>query len=218
MTRVDDAAMTRVHAGPAEANGHRIGRTNSVPEGLVGRYRRDTDSDPDSTGSDPGSTGRPQWCPAQTRRGTSRLGAAIRRFGRGEHGGAAIESAIAIAVLVAGFAGLMEVVQASYTDDRMARAARAAAHTLAQDPDQVAAACAPIRRELALADDFDCATASWTLRVDRGVGTGVLPATLDASVSAGSGDMVLVRIGQASKLRWIGLARCEAALCGPATS
>ena len=230
--------MTRVHAGPAEANGHRIGRMGSVPDGLVGRYRRDTDpdpsstgsdpdsagSDPDDTGSDPDSTGRPQRCPAQTRRCTSRLGAAIRRFGRGEHGGAAIESAIAIAVLVAGFAGLMEVVQASYTDDRMARAARAAAHTLAldpklaQDPNPVAAACAPIRRELALADDFDCATASWTLKVDRGVGTDVLPATLDASVTAGSGDMVLVRIGQASKLRWIGLARCEAALCGPATS
>ena len=31
----------------------------------------------------------------------------------------AIESAIALMVLVVGFGGLMEIVQASYTDDRM---------------------------------------------------------------------------------------------------
>lgn len=216
--------MTREHVGPAGMSSHRVDRTGSVPKGLAGRYRSGTDSDPSSTGSDPGSTGRPQRRPSRTRCGTSGLGTAIRRFGRGEHGGVAIETAIAIALLVVGFAGLMEIVRESYTDDRMARAARAAAHALAldpalaQDPNPIATACAPIRRELALANDFDCATASWTLKVDRGVGTDVLPATFDASVTAGSGDMVLVRIGQDSKLRWIGLARCEAALCGPATS
>jgi len=203
---------------------HRVDRTGSAPKRLAGRYRISTNSNPSSTGSDPGRTVRSQRYPARARRGTSGLGTAIRRFGRGEHGGAAIEAAIAMAILVTGFASLMEVVRDSYTDDRMARAARAAAHALAldpalaQDPNPVATACAPIRRELALANDFDCATASWTLKVDRGVGTDVLPATFDASVTAGSGDMVLVRIGQASKLRWIGLARCEAALCGPATS
>ena len=148
-------------------------------------------------------------------------------------------------VLVVGFAGLMEIVQASLTDDRMGRAARAAARALALDPS--ADACAPIRRELRLADDFDCDTA-WTLKVDLGVGPSALPATLDAGVTSGSGDMILVRIGW-NRDMWsfegsvqdartddgledtgddpqgaetvpmvaIGLARCEADLCGQGT-
>ena len=145
-------------------------------------------------------------------------------------------------VLVVGFAGLMEIVHASFTDDRMGRAARAAARALALDPS--ADACAPIRRELRLADDFVCGTA---LRVDLGVGPGALPATLDAGATKGTGDMVLVRIGNrdmwsfegsvqdanaddgledadddaadAGTVRMvaIGLARCEADLCGQGT-
>ena len=157
-------------------------------------------------------------------------------------------------VLVVGFAGLMEIVHASFTDDRMGRAARAAARALALDPSAAralaldpSAACAPIRRELRLADDFDCDTA-WTLKVDLGVSPGALPATLDAGVTPGTGDMVLVRIGW-SRGMWsfggsakdahtddgledadddapgagtvpmvaIGLARCEADLCGQGT-
>ena len=148
-------------------------------------------------------------------------------------------------VLVVGFAGLMEIVHASFTDDRMGRAARAAARALALDPS--ADACAPIRRELRLADNFDCGTA-WTLKVDLGVGPGALPATFDAGATAGTGDMVLVRIGwnrdmwsfeesvqdanadddledadddaaDAGTVRMvaIGLARCEADLCGQGT-
>ena len=137
-------------------------------------------------------------------------------------------------VLVVGFGGLMEIVQASYTDDRMGRAARAAARALALDPS--ANACAAIRREFHLADDFDCG--AWTLNVDRGVSPSALPATLDAAVTTGTGDMVLVRIGWSRDV-WsfdealqdanadddaadagtvpmlaIGLARCEADLCG----
>ena len=67
-------------------------------------------------------------------------------------------------ILVVGFAGLMEIVNASYADDRMARAARAAARSLALDPgaDPKANACVAIRRELDLAEDFDCDT-EWTL-------------------------------------------------------
>ena len=148
----------------------------------------------------------------------------------------AIESAIAVMFLIVGFAGVMEIVHAGYTHDRIARAARAAARTLALDP--TVDACAPIRRELDLEDDFDCLTASWTLRVDRGVAVDALPATLDADATEGSGDMVLVRIGWNREL-WssdvfaqnaddaadagtvsvvaIGLARCEAELCGQGT-
>ena len=148
-------------------------------------------------------------------------------------------------VLVVGFGGLMEIVHASYTDDRMGRAARAAARVLALNPS--ADPCAPIRRELGLADDFACG-AAWTLKVNLGVGPSVLPATLDAEGTAKSGDMVLVRIGW-NRDRWsfdgavqdanadddvdetdddaaddgtvpmvaFGLARCEAELCGQGT-
>ena len=154
------------------------------------------------------------------------LGAALRRFRRGEHGGVAIESAIAIVILVVGFAGLMEIVQASYADDRMARAARTAARSLALDPgaNPKATACAAIRRELDLAEDFDCETAAWSLTVELGVSPNSLPATLDDSATKGTGDMVLVQIGwdDATEIVTvpmvaIGLARCELELCGQST-
>ena len=145
-------------------------------------------------------------------------------------------------VLVVGFAGLMEIVNASYTGDRMARAARAAARVLALDPsaDPKATACAAIQRELELAEDFDCETA-WTLDVKLGVAPSALPATLDAGATTGSGDMVVVRIrwdrdvwsfdgplldanadddaADAGTVRMvaIGIARCEADLCGQGT-
>ena len=161
----------------------------------------------------------------------------MRAFLRGEHGAAALETAVAVVVLVVGLGALMEIVRAAYTEDRMGRAARAAARALALNP--AADACVPIRRELRLAGDFDCA-AAWTLRVDLGVDPGSLPATPDADAAAGSGDMVLVRVGW-SRVRFsfgglnqavdpddeadtgtvpmvaVGLARCEAELCGRET-
>ena len=85
----------------------------------------------------------------------------------------------------------MEIVDASYTTDRMARAARAAARALALDAN--ANACAAIRREFHLAEKFDCG-AKWAITVDHGVSPTALPATLDASATAGAGEMVLVRI------------------------
>ena len=44
-----------------------------------------------------------------------------------------------------------------------------------------------------LDEEFDCG-ATWTVTVDRSVGAQALPATLDASVTGGGGDLVLVRI------------------------
>ena len=213
-----------------------IPRTISSPEQPDGGLRLRTDSDLHTAGRPTGRTPRSNRSPAG-------LGAAIRGFWLGEHGGTAIESAISLMILVAGFAGLMEIVQACYTDDRMARAARAAARVLALNPS--ADACTTIRRELRLAENFECDTA-WTLTVDRGVSPATLPATLDASVTTGTGDMVLVRIGWSREpLSFgglardanaedgteddeadtrtvsetaIGLARCEIELCGQETS
>ena len=119
------------------------------------------------------------------------MNATPRRFLRGERGSAAIESALALTVLVVAFAGLMEIVQVSYNEDRMGRAARAAARALALNP--ATDACAAIRRELALAEDFDCG-AAWTVTVDRGVSPESLPDTPDGTVTTGTGDMVLVRV------------------------
>ena len=125
--------------------------------------------------------------------GSSRAaaGAALRRFGRCERGAVAIESAIALFVLVVGLAGLMAIVDTALTSDRMGRAARAAAHALALHPDNDW--CAAIRRELRLGEDFDC-DADWNVTVAHGVGPSALPATLDAPAPEGTGDMVLVRI------------------------
>ena len=162
------------------------------------------------------------------------LGAAIRRFRRGEHGGVAIESAIAMVILVVAFAGLIEIAQASYAGDRMARAARTAARVLALNPS--ADACSAIQRELDLAEDFECETA-WRLIVELGVSPNSLPATLGDSATEGTGDMVLVRIGWNREalsfggdgheaddseivtvpMVAIGLARCELELCGQDT-
>ena len=184
----------------------------------------------------------------EPRRGFRGLRGALRRFRTGERGGVAIETAIALAVLVAGFAGVIEIVQVSYTDDTIARAARAAARSLALNP--AAEVCAPIRRELDLAEGFDCGEA-WTLTVYRGVLPSALQDALGGTVTEGTGDMVLVQIawnraawsfggdvpdanyadeteettGDAAETETktvpmvaIGLARCEQERCGQSSS
>ena len=139
--------------------------------------------------------------------GITRLRRAVRRFRRGQRGTAAIESALGITVLVISLAGLMEIVNTVYANDEMSRAARAAARALALDPQ--ADACAAIRRELRLAEDFDCET-EWALTVDHGVGPLALPVTLDANAQPDTGDLVLVRIEAEAVARVaMGLARCE---------
>ena len=82
---------------------------------------------------------------------------------------------MAIAVLVVLFGGLMAIVHAAYTDDRMGRAARAAARAVALETDTSASqaalvgiACEAIRQELDLEADFDCATA-WTVTITTGL-------------------------------------------------
>ena len=99
-------------------------------------------------------------------------------------------TALAISVVVAAFAGLMEIVNTAFESDRMNRAARAAAQATALDPN--ADACAAIRRELRLTDDFDCAP--WAITVHRGVLPSNLADALGSGSPDGTGDMVLVRI------------------------
>ena len=114
----------------------------------------------------------------------------MRSFWPGEHGGIALETAVAISLAVFAFAGLMEIVNTAFESDRMHRAARAVAQATALDPN--ADACAAIRRELRLASNVDCS--AWTITVRRGVLPSKLSDALESASAAGTGDMVLIQI------------------------
>ena len=124
----------------------------------------------------------------------------------------AIPTALAIGILVLSFAVLIQIVIDILTVDKLTRAARAAAHAVALDPN--ADACAAIRAELHLAPGFDC-NAQWTLTVDRGVAPGELPSSPNAAVTNTTGNLVLVRIG--ASLGW-SLLRDLAGLTGNANN
>ena len=126
-------------------------------------------------------------------------------FLRVERGGVAVESAVAIAVLVVLFGGLVAIVHAAYTDDRMGRAARAAARAVALETNTslsqaelASIACGAIRQELDLGTNFNCA-ATWTVTIT----TGLTPTALATGVNSDgeTGDMVLVELGW-SQLPW----------------
>ena len=148
------------------------------------------------------------------------MSAAPRRFLRGEKGSVTIESALALAALVAAFAGLMHVVGTVYADDRMGRGARAVAHALVLDPS--ADPWAALEAEVGLDAGAQCPAwtdtttsgecGGWTLTVDNGVSTAALPGTLSADVTADGGELVLVRLERTGDdTVAIGLARREPA-------
>ena len=137
-----------------------------------------------------------------------------RRFLRCERGSVAIESALALTVLVGAFSGLMHIVGGVYADDRAGRGARAVARALALDPG--ADPWAALKREGGLdagtacpewtVDDDTCG--GWTLRIDHGVAPAALPDDLSAAVFPPAGELVLVRLERGASLA-VGLARCE---------
>ena len=130
-------------------------------------------------------------CPAlRSGTGDGRGGSSFLRESRGA---VAVEGAIAISILVAAFAGLMAIVQESYSSDRLGRAARAAAQAVALNAS--ADPCAAIRREFRLPESFDCGT-RWRISVHQGLHPSELSSVLaDASAEAGGGgEMVMVRI------------------------
>ena len=125
---------------------------------------------------------------------------ALGHFVQARRGVVAVESALAIAALVVVLGGLMAIAHAAYSDDRMSRAARAAARAVALVTDTSATqsvlestACVAIRTELDRASDFDC-KAEWgdgyRVKAD------LKPSTLEAGTngSGDAGDMVLVEI------------------------
>ena len=124
---------------------------------------------------------------------------ALGHFVQARRGVVAVESAAAIVALVVVLGGLMAIAHAAYSDDRMSRAARAAARAVALVTDTSATqsvlestACDAIRKELDLASDFDC-KAEWK---GYRVKADLKPSTLEAGTngSGDAGDMVLVEI------------------------
>ena len=105
---------------------------------------------------------------------------------------------MSIGILVVACGGLVAIAHAAYVDDRMGRAARAAARAVAfvkeASPTQAtlaSVACGAIRSELQLEANFDCAR-EWTVTVT----TGLVPAALGTGTNPDgeSGEMVLVTI------------------------
>ena len=160
----------------------------------------------------------PRLAPARIPRAAAArrsLRTVTRRFLVAERGSVAIESALALVVLVTAFAGLMHIVGDIHADDWIGRGARAAARAVALDPS--AEPWAAIKREGMLDANATCpgwtATANtcggWTLRIDRGVAPAALPDDLAANVSSASGgELVLVRLERGGSVAF-GLARSE---------
>ena len=130
-------------------------------------------------------------------------GAALRRFGRCEHGGATVGAAIGISILVAAFAALMGIVHEIYIEDRMERGARAGVRAIslaATAPASETAlrniVCKAVERELG--EDEGEACACWTIEVEAFA----TPRALSGGTARGAGaphggenaDMVLVRV------------------------
>ena len=136
-------------------------------------------------------------CPTPCRRAFSSLG----DFFLARRGGVAIETALAISILVLILGGLTAIAHAAYAGDRMDRAARAAARAIALAPDRSdlnAVACDAIRRELDLDAGFDC-SASWTIIVETDLSPASLAGGTDTESGEGGGDaaggdIVMVRI------------------------
>ena len=119
-------------------------------------------------------------------------------FWRDCRGSVAVETAIAVSLLAIACAGVLEIVHSAWVSDRMDRAARAAARTIALAPDADAGslkglACRALREELDLGDGFDCNT-KLSVRID----TNRSPETLlnggGSDSDSTSGELVMVRI------------------------
>ena len=117
-------------------------------------------------------------------------------FWRDQRASVAVETAIAVSVLVIAFAGIVQIVHSAYVSDRMGRAARAAVHAVALSPGTKAASlaslvCKAIRNELDLGDGFDC-TKKLSVKIDRKLIPGDL--TKSGGSRARNGELALIWI------------------------
>ena len=120
----------------------------------------------------------------------------------------ALETALAIAVLIGALAALMGIIQELYAKDRAERATRAGARTLAllesAPADRTAleaAGCEGVNAELGLDEGVDC-TERWSVEVEAYASPSALLAGTergaDATLGGEDRDLVLVRLRERS--------------------
>ena len=125
-----------------------------------------------------------------------------RDFGASGRASTTVETALTLASLVV-MAGLVfGIVMALYEEDRKNRGARAAARALALGAE--APPCELVRGELGFGPNFVCEN-DWAIVVSRGL----KPSEILAETQPGSGNMVVVHIGEPDSDRVVGVARLE---------
>ena len=206
-------ALRRLLAPPSSPPALSGRRTPSRPPGGLARGAR-PGAGSSGIGISPGKSPRPARAHAR---------AALRRFARCEAGGSAVDSALAIAILVTAFAGLMAIVETVYTEDRMGRGARAVARSIALNPYDSDGPWNALETEGLIANATECPAVStgtvtcgggnielengtcddWTLIIQRKLLPEELPGALETcpAAGAGAGDLVLVRV-EKSRLPW----------------
>lgn len=141
---------------------------------------------------------KPPWRPS----GFRRLWARARLFLHDRSGASTIESGLAIAALICAFCPLAEIAHGAWSEDRMGRAARAAANAVALMPQPAASAaalrtvaCGAIGRELAIPGGCG---AGWTVTVEAYASPAALlagtPRPPGTAFGGENGDMVSVSI------------------------
>ncbi len=119
-------------------------------------------------------------------------------FWRGRRASVAVETAVASALLVIAFAGVIQIVHSAYVSDRMDRAARSAARAIAFTPGADAGslpglACEAIRNELDLDEEFDCAT-KLSVEIENSLAPANLGESAGSEHATPAGELVRVRI------------------------
>lgn len=131
-------------------------------------------------------------------------------FWHDQRGVVAIETVLALVVVVSIFAGIATVINKIYEIDYIGRAARAAARAVSFDSG--ADACAAAHRELGQtrpAATVNRPCGDWDVVVSTGVAPDSLASVLQGGAAvSGSDEMVLVRISTGSSVGF-GVARSE---------
>lgn len=125
-----------------------------------------------------------------------------RDFSAGGRASTTVETALTLASLVVMGGLVVGVVMALYEDDRKSRGAHAVARALALG--SATAPCDLVREELGFGADFECVN-DWEIAVS----SGLKPSEILAETQPGTGNMVVVHIGEPTSDRAIGLARLE---------
>ena len=151
-------------------------------------------------------------CPGRNGLPFERLSSAVAELGiffRSRRGAVSVETVLTVTMMTFLCGGLMAIAHTAYSQDRMDRAARAAARAVALLPPGVAtnqaavdtAVCDVLRVEFDLNNQSNC-HAIWNISIETGLTTAALAdGTSQASTPANGtpsqaiGEMILIRVG-----------------------